>query len=136
MAVQLATFGSVFKYKENYFVYFTITPEGDRVFAAKILDSDLTSDLKSMSRRYEKLPAHPMSGSLTLCFVILSTTEFDGQAATFVGTGDHVSPQDGPAFMFTGKRLNEDDIKALRKTILEDQAIPPLLARLVKEMDA
>jgi|GEM_PF-2336301 hypothetical protein len=136
MAVQLATFGSVFKYKENYFVYFTMTPEGDRVFAAKILDSDLTSDLQRMSRRYEKLPAHPMSGSLTLCFVILSTAEFKGQAATFVGTGDHVSPQDGPAFTFTGKSLDEEDIKELRKTILEDKAVPSLLTKLIKEMDA
>jgi hypothetical protein len=43
MAVQLATFGSVFKYKENYFVYFTMTPEGDRVFAPKTSPTVVTT---------------------------------------------------------------------------------------------
>jgi hypothetical protein len=132
MAIELGRFGSVFKYRDGYFVYLAMTAEGDRLFAAKILNAEDTSSLRGMSAKYEKRPNHSMSGSLALCFVVLTTDDFNGQAAAFLGTGDNVDLNGNIDFI--GKSLNEDDAKELQQTILKENAIPSLLAKLVKEM--
>jgi hypothetical protein len=132
MGIELGRFGSVFKYRDGYFVYLAMTAEQDRLFAAKILNSEDTNLLRGMSAKYEKHPNHSMSGSIALCFVVLTTDDFSGQAAAFLGTGDNVDLTG--KIDFVGKSLNEADVKELQQMILKDKAIPSLLAKLIGEM--
>lgn len=131
MAATLATFGSIFKYRDGYYVYFATTPDGERIYAGRILDEEQTADLIRMSRKYEKLPTHSMHGSLALCFVILDSDGFKNQAATFGGTGNLGS--DSPiAFLETS--VCDEDAAKLKKIILEDKAIPSALVKLVEAL--
>jgi len=133
MEIKLGQFGSVFENKDNLYVYFGWTPQGDRLFAGKILDNEQSKLLQKMSDKYETKINHPMQGSITLCFVVLTTNDFKGQATYFNRVGDNIDVES--KINFLNKSLNEPDIKQLKKIILEDNAIPKSLKDIVKALE-
>jgi|SRR3989344_5589406 len=132
MTVELGTFGSVFEYKSQYYVYFGWTTDGARLFAGKILDAQKTQLLQKASYKYESKPNHPIKTSLTLCFVILTTDDLKGRATSFHRTGDE--PDTDNEINFLDKVLNDNDREALKKTILQDEAMPQSLQEIVKKL--
>ncbi len=133
MVVELKTFGSIFLYRDDFYVYLGLTPSG-RLFAARILDPYGTKVLQDTSDRVEsRPPGAPLKGSLALCFVILTTNDFQNQAASLHRTGDHVDEERD--VQFDGRSLNADDVKSLKEMILDDPAIPVSLSKLVRELD-
>lgn len=133
MDFTLATLGSLFSYRSNYYIYLGLDVKTDRLFAARILDERQTMDIKRMAVRYEPRSYHPLSGSLSLCFVILSTEEFKDRAASFHRTGDNIETTE--ELNFLGRGLNEQDIKKLKKTIYDDRAMPNALVEIVKNLE-
>lgn len=131
MNLELEKFGSVFVYNEQYFVYFGFTKDG-RLFAARILDEQKTLLIQKMSDKCERLK-RPMKDSLSLCFVVLKTEDFAGQAVVFHRTGDNVDSNDGINFL--GRTLNAEDVQELKKIILNDKAMPKSLIEIVKDIN-
>lgn len=133
MDVELQRFGSTFSYRDGDYVFLGYEPERNRIFAAKILDRNLTIRYQSMVTKYVSRPHHPMSETLALCFCILSTEGYKNRVAAFQGTGDNVD-SDGE-FQPLNIELNGEDIKKLKDTILSDKAImPPKLVEIVEAL--
>lgn len=129
----LARFGSIFKFKEEYYVYLGETPEGDTLYAARILDIEKTNLLKKADEQMSKKPAHVIHDSLTLCFVILTTEDFHGCAAHLLRPDGNATPSSNVEY--TNKSLNEIDSKELKDTVLNDLAIPEKLKKIVERLD-
>lgn len=130
MDFNLQRFGSIFSYQGNSYIWFAYDPETNRIFAARILDSELTMKYQAMATRYLARPNHPLSESLSLCFCILTTDSYKGHAASFHKTGDNVEP-DGE-FQPLKNSLNDADIAKLKSMILTERAMPKKFVDIVK----
>lgn len=131
MTLDFGRFGSLFRYKEEYYVFLGLLADLNIVYTARILNAESTTALTKMASREEIKPQSRMRQSLTLCFVILTTDDFQGRAASFHRTGDSVTTGDGLEFL--GKSLNENDVEELKRVILNDSAMPESLVKIVKE---
>ncbi len=126
----LVNFGSIFRYKEEEFVHLGETPEGDVLYAARIWDHTTTSKLKKADELYSKNPRSPINEGTLLCFVVLTTEDFDGRAAHLHNADGNANPSSNVEYI--GKSLNEKDSNKLREVILKDKAIPEKLRKIVE----
>lgn len=119
----LLTFGDVFRFNENDYVYFFGTAE--ITYAAKILNEELTADLNSSGEwaaKRGKAEDNPM-----YCFVILSTARFKNRAAHIGASG-----RNNPSTPEKIGRLNKKDIDAIKEEIIESRGVPISLKEFVK----
>lgn len=120
-------FGTAFRYREKDFVFLAKTE--NIVYAAQILDEELTHEVKKMYERVEKRrrDAHQ---ELLYCFVELRTEEFAERAAHFANTGKEefgFLPQ-------PSKSLIYEDLVEIKREVL-DGPVPIELKKLVRSID-
>lgn len=121
-------FGSIFRYKESYYVY--LLQRGDLTFAARIIDSEKTKDLIRHRDARSKSPKNHTADQPLYCFVVLTTSDFEDQAAHY---GRPEIQIDGGAFEVIS-RLNEVDLEALKEEIRTDGAVNTSLKNGINEL--
>jgi hypothetical protein len=126
----LARFGSIFKFKDEYFVLLGQTAESDTLYSAKILNLEESGLLMKMKERADKSKA-PYRESLHLLFVILTCDDFKGRAASLGGTDAHATPYS--PVQYTDKSLSAEDLTQLKELILNDEGLPQKLRDLIKK---
>ena len=85
----IITFGDIFRYKEEEFVY--LTQNGNVVYVAKILNEEKTNQILELEKRRmrnTKIKNHVISNVLYR-FVFLSTDEFKNRMAHFHDTDNN-----------------------------------------------
>ncbi len=117
------SFGDIFRFNENDYVYFFGTAEV--TFAAKILDDKLTAYLSSQEEWAAK--CGKAENNITYCFVILSTEGFKNKAAHF-GKPEMNNPSTPESI----GQLNKKDTDAIKKEIIESRGVPIALKEFVK----
>ena len=124
----IITFGDIFRYREEEFVY--LAQNGEIVYAAKILDkekADQILKLDKLKTRNEKT-----KNNVLYSFVILSTDEFRNRMAHFYNTDKNNIE---PSFDIIGL-LNKKDMKEVKNEILyKNSAVPIKLKELIKDID-
>ena len=123
----MLNFGSVFRYRELFYVYLIQTD--DNIYAAKILDRETTKELIKNYEVKSKNPRNRTNEKPIYCFVILTTDEFKDRAAHY-GAPD--MPTDIAIEPFS--MLNESDLNKLKKEIIEDANTPLVLRKTLKEL--
>jgi hypothetical protein len=118
-------FGDIFEYAENYYVF--LASDEDSIYAAKILDKEITIRLVSERNKKSKSSINRTQENQLFCFVILSTKNFQDQAAHY-----GKQPQDINLSRVVAK-LNSNDQEALKSEISEDQALSPRVKELIKK---
>ncbi len=110
-------FGSIFRHRENYYVY--LLQKGDLTFAAKIIDSEKTKELIRHRETRSRSPKNRTTEQPVYCFVVLTTSDFENQAAHY---GRPEVPTSGEIFEVIST-LNEKDLEALKTEIRRDGAV-------------
>lgn len=119
----MINFGDVFRYNnEECYVY--LIQIDDIIYAAKILNKELTNEFVRLQNRKSRNPLNRTHEKSTFCFVILTTDEFSDQAAHY---GSPQMPTDISDKMQKISTLNTEDIELLKKEIGEDIATYPIL---------
>jgi hypothetical protein len=119
-------FGSVFRHRENYYVYLGQTD--DIIYAARILDNSQTKQLQNLTALRAKNQQNRTHESTVYCFAILSTDEFKSRAAYL-----HSTENDTDISIEPYCDLCAEDIEALKNLINEDVAIPSKLKEIVRQ---
>ncbi len=120
-------FGSIFRYKEYYYVY--LVQRGEFTFAARIVDPEKTRELSKMRDLKSKNPKNRTTEQPLYCFTILTTDEFRDSSAHY---GRPEISTDGGFELIS--QLNEEDIEKLKQDIKSDGAISPLLKEAISEI--
>lgn len=124
----IITFGDIFRYREEEFVY--LAQNGEIVYAAKILDKEKADQilrLDKLKTRNEKI-----KNNVLYSFVILSTDEFRDRMAHFYNTDKNNIE---PSFDIIGL-LNKKDMKEVKNEILyKNSAVPIKLKEMIKDID-
>lgn len=117
------SFGDVFKYNDNHYIFLTSTTEA--TYCAKILDKRTSKELDSFYTRNLRKNKNTTDKPI-YCYTVLTTENFKEQAAFF---GQPEIPG-----IVTNKycQLDKKDLKEIKKDILEnDRAIPKGLREAV-----
>ena len=123
----MLSFGTIFRYQENYYVHLIETD--DTIYAAKILDKEITKQLVRNRDLKSRDPRNRTSEKPVYCFVVLSTKDFAEQAAHY-----------GVPAMAMGisieviSVLNEEDIKVLKEEIMNDWAVAHILKKTLVDL--
>ena len=123
----MINFGTIFRFKELYYIYLVQTD--DVLYAAKILDKELTKQLVRSRDSKSRSSINKTHEKPLYCFVILHTNQFKDQAAHY-GSPDMATDLD----MEVISMLNEEDVKSLKNEISCDIAANKNLKKLVSEM--
>ena len=122
----MLTFGSIFRYREDFYVYFLETE--DICYAAKILDEEITRQLLTKRDNLWKNQRDKSQNQNVLCFVLLTTEKFERRAAHYgrpkVNIGEYEE---------LGK-INEVDLDQLKKEVVKDTAVPMILRESITKM--
>ena len=126
-SILLLSFGDVFRYKENEYVYLARTD--DIFYTAKILNKTDTHEVKKIAdSRAHKLPVK----SPVYCFVMLDTQEFTERMAHLFNTDKN----DVNVYIDKYCTLCSKDLQAIKKEILDDETmVPRQLKELVKDIE-
>lgn len=122
-------FGDIFLYDDGEYVFLVATT--DQIFAAKILDKDLTKEIEE-SYKNALSKNKELALRLTLyCYVILTTEEVKDRMANFAKTDGYSSDKVIRKLPFS---LNENDKKDILEEILQSHAVPLGLKELMNEI--
>ncbi|MGB3922171.1 MAG: hypothetical protein WBL19_02760 [Minisyncoccia bacterium] len=127
----LITFGQVFLFKGNPYVWLFSDVENDEYHVAKILNEDATNIVRNLTKKYEKKLHTDDINAPVLAYVILTSRDFEGLAAHLHNSDKHVEKWEN--FPITGS-LNPTDINALKKQILEGTGLTNKLVNLGKKL--
>lgn len=120
-------FGSIFRFKEVFYVYLLQTDEF--IYVAKILDAEVTKTLIRFRDLKSKDPRNNTDQKPMYCFVVLSTDGFFQQAAHYeqpgMSTDSPVEPMG---------HLSEVDSQLLRDEIKSDTAVNAFLKKSITEL--
>lgn len=122
-------FGDIFLYDNGEYVFLVATT--DQIFAAKILDKDLTEEIE---RSYKNALSKNKECALRLtlyCYVILTTKEVKDRMANFVKTDGYSADKIIRRLPFS---LNENDKRDILEEISQSHSIPLGLKELMSEM--
>jgi hypothetical protein len=123
-------FGDIFLHQEDSYVFLAATQ--DAIYAAKILNEDLTKRVIELDNRRSACPDdYRTSGSRLYCYTVLTTESYSGRAAIVdEGKGQR------PSIDFIGKSINTEDQKSLKDVILERNSnLPIILKTIVRGLD-
>jgi hypothetical protein len=121
----MLNFGTIFRYKEKYYVYLVQTEE--LTFAARIHDIETTKDLVKSRDRKSKNPNNFTYEQPMYSFVVLTTDKFKDHCAHY-GKPELSVPETQKENQFELiKELNKLDLENLKHEITEDKAVNPLL---------
>jgi len=124
----IITFGDIFRYREEEYVY--LAQNGEVVYAAKILDEEKAEQILRLDKL--KTRNDKIKNNVLYSFVILSTDEFKDRMAHFYNTDKNNIE---PSFDIVGL-LNKDDMKKVKEEILyKNSAVPIKLKELIKDID-
>jgi hypothetical protein len=129
MEITSYSFGDVISYKGEEYVFLAVTD--DSIFLAKILSIQDTAIVTNIDKRISDNGSPHTSYSLSVCFVVLKTQEFRDRAV-FYGRTEY------PFDMFTNKLtsgLNLEDLKVIKKEILESKATAQILKDKMEEIE-
>jgi hypothetical protein len=122
---RILKFGDVFRFKEQEFVFFYLTT--DFMYVARILDLKQSQQVKSLYENKVRL-GHMTNAArdhAIYSFVVLTTEEFNERMANFAKTQEDVN-----IFPDIVGRVNDDDLKAIKKEIISDSCP---VARVLKD---
>lgn len=124
----IITFGDIFRYKEEEFVY--LAQNGNVVYVAKILNEEKTNQILELEKR--RMRNTKIKNHVLYSFVVLSTDEFKNRMAHFHDTDNNNIE---PTFDIIGL-LNKKDMKEVKEEILyKNSAVPIRLKELIKDID-
>ena len=126
--LKLLSFGDVFRYKEEDYIYLARTE--DVFYTARILSVNDTALVLKQSNTTRA--SRPGVQSPLYCFVILSTEGFNERMAHLF------NPDKNEVNIYTDKycSINPGDLKALKKEILDPETlVPRQLKDLVKDIE-
>lgn len=130
MIITSYVFGEVFSYGGSEYIFLANTTE--QLYAAKILNKELTIDIETAYKRALKSNNRIRQNALIYCYVILKTEDFVGQMASLAKT-------ENTNFDILSKKskvyLCREDLLALKKEILESRSVPIKLQELVSEFE-
>lgn len=129
MEITSYNFGDVISYNSEEYVFLASTE--DSIFLAKILSHEDTATVKSVDKKISDNGQPHTMNKLTVCFIILKTQEFKDRAVFYGRTAY-------PFDMLTNKLttyINDDDLKALKKEILESRATSQILKEKMEEIE-
>jgi hypothetical protein len=127
----IINFGDIFRYRETEYVFLAQTE--DTVFAAKIIDGYMAGKIQHLSDNREAIGSRQKRNPL-YSFVILSTKDFEGQAAHFANTGgaEHQSVKRFDII----NALNKKDLIEIKAEIESENSVVPIrLIELVKQLN-
>lgn len=123
----MLSFGDIFRYREEYYIHLVHT--SDAVYTAKILDPETTKRLIKLSDVLSKKSSNHADENPLLCFVVLTSDEFDGRAAHYGQEGmDSDTPRE-----YIGK-VNDADIETLKAQIKADKALKGAVRSAIGEL--
>ena len=123
----MLNFGSIFRYQETFYIYLLQTE--DTIYAAKILDREITKELLRKREVESRNPRKETHWKPVYCFVVLSTDEFSKQAAHY----GFPQMQSNIEIEAIGV-INSRDLQELKNEIIKDSAVPPFLRDKIKEL--
>jgi|GEM_PF-1454439 len=122
----MLTFGSIIKCDDGEYVY--LATMGDIVYLAKILNDELSQSLIEVRERLERSGVRgsasaqkKLENEALLCFIVLTTAEFQDRAASFANPG---RDQEFIKVMNNLAELNETDFSALKLEISDSRGVP------------
>jgi len=129
MIITSYVFGDIFSYQEDNYIFLASTSE--QLFAAKILNKELTQKIESAYERALKSGSPARERALVFCYVILKTEDFRGQIASLAKTEntnfDILSNK-------SSYSLCIEDLQALKKEVLESHGVPIKLQELINSI--
>lgn len=124
----IVTFGDIFRYKEEEYVY--LAQNGEIVYAAKILNEEKAEQILRLDKL--KTRNNKIKNNVLYSFVVLSTDEFKGRMAHFYNTDKNNIE---PSFDIIGL-LNKKDMKEVKEEILyKNSAVPIKLKEMIEDID-
>ncbi len=126
MKINLLSFGDVFRYREEEYVYLARTE--DVFYTAKILNKEDTSKVENQANR----PSRIQIKSPLYCFVMLDTEEFKERMAHLHNTDKN------EVNIYSDKycSLNKKDLNALKAEILDPETlVPRQLKESIKDIE-
>ncbi|MBI4034111.1 MAG: hypothetical protein HY378_01000 [Candidatus Brennerbacteria bacterium] len=129
--MELITFGKIFSFRDDYFIWLAVDSEEERLYLAKILNKEDTKTLVSLDKKLERNPRK--YDTPLLAYVVLTTEDFNGCAATLIRPDVHADQKDVGGFNWLGE-LNEEDMSKLKKKILDGIGVPKKLVELIKNL--
>lgn len=119
------TFGVVFTFLDDTYVFLADSADTNIVYAAKILDQEKSRLALMMRDKYENvIKSNPKNVTFTL--VVLMTKDFQDQVASLNKSDYERSLIGFPPY----KRLNEEDCKKIKEEILKGSFPPELKEKL------
>ncbi|MBU1071506.1 hypothetical protein KKG65_03825 [Patescibacteria group bacterium] len=122
----MVSFGDVFNYQGDNYVFLADSPEKKIVYAARILDHQASKKLQKLHDRYE-FKSNYVPDSMTWAFVVLKTKDFQDCVAWLNNPG-----HDNSHLCAAHSKLDEDDLIELKKQVLE-RNLPPDLKEKLKQ---
>lgn len=130
MIITSYVFGDIFSYQDDEYIFLANTSE--QLFAAKILNKELTQKIISAYKRALKSGSLARERALVFCYVELKTEDFRGQIASLAKTEntnfDILSNK-------SSYSLCKEDLQALKKEVLESHGVPIKLQELMDSIE-
>ena len=126
MIITSYVFGDIFSYRGDEYIFLANTSE--QLFAAKILNKELTQEIVSAYKRALKSGSPARERALVFCYVELKTEDFRGQIASLAKTENTDFDILSNKSSYT---LCREDLQALKKEILESHGVSIKLQELV-----
>lgn len=132
--MEFLAFGKIISFKGAHYVWLVVDPEEEKLHLAKILDKENTRELIRIDKKYDEKHYSPKRDMPLLAYVVLTTSDFDGLAASLIRPDGFAEPEDEGQFNLLGD-LNNEDTHELKKKILEGVGISKKLVELVKSLE-
>ena len=133
----LLSFGTIIRWNDSHYVF--LAEIGQIAYLARILEDE---NLKSsLLHRYSQLEKASLQGKFNAqtrlntaiySFVTLTTKEFEGHIALLYPLGNNSTEMES---VLNRSKLNDEDLKKLKRTIIDDQGIPRELREFVGELN-
>lgn len=134
--MDLFTFGKVFLFKNNNYVWLAFDPNEEKLHLAMIWDREKTKELIRLDNKEAKKPNSSPDNPL-FAYVVLTTEDFKERAAHLIKSDEHIEKNDAENkddFKPLGE-LNNEDLIGLKSRILEGRGVSGRLVKLVKNLD-
>ncbi len=122
----LVTFGDVFRYNEEFYVYLALNADAGILYAARILNEGQTKAFDKMSIK-SKIDDEK---NLTFCYVMLKTENFKNRAAHFY-QNEHESSN---IYIEKFCSLDKEDLIKIKAQVMDSKAISQNLKDAVKDI--
>lgn len=130
MIITSYVFGDIFSYQDDEYIFLANTTE--QLFAAKILNKELTQEIVSAYKKALKSGSPARERALVFCYVELKTEDFRGRIASLAKTENTNFDILSNKSSYT---LCREDLQTLKKEILESHGVPIKLQELVGSIE-